>query len=44
MDNSKLGKKSNKLMLLKKLEIHYIILKSNVLMSFDIHIQIKIII
>ena len=42
MDSSKLGKKSNLLMLLKKLEVHYIILKSNRLMLLDIHIQIKI--
>ena len=35
MDNTKLG---------KKLEVHYIILKINEFMLFDIHIQIKIII
>ena len=44
MVNNKLGKKSHEFMLLKKLEVHYIILKSNGLMLFDIHIQIKIII
>ena len=44
IDNSKSGKKSNGLMLLKKLKIHYIILKSNMFMLLDIHIQIKIII
>ena len=44
MDSSKLEKKSNGLMLLKKLEVHYIILKRNELMLLDIHIQIKIII
>ena len=42
--NSKLGKKSNGLMLLKKLEVHYIVLKNNRLMLLDIHIQIKIVI
>ena len=44
MYSSKLEKKSNRLMLLKKLEVHYIILKSNELMLLNIHIQIKIII
>ena len=44
MDISKLGKKSNGFMILKKLKVHHIILKSNGFMLFDIHIQIKIII
>ena len=44
MNNSKLGKKSNRLTLLKKLEVHYDILKSNEFILLDIHIQIKIII
>ena len=44
IDSSKLGKNNNGLMLLKKLEVHHIILKSNVLILLDIHIQIKIII
>ena len=44
MNNNNLEKKSNRLMLLKKLEVHYIILKNNEFMLLDIHIQIKIII
>ena len=44
MDSSKLGKNNNELMLLKKFEVHCIILKSNGFMLLDIHIQIKIII
>ena len=37
-DSSKLGKKSNEFMQLKKLKVHYIILKSNRLMLLNIHI------
>ena len=44
MDNSKLEKKTNGFMLLKILEVHYIILKKNEFMLLDIHIKIKIII
>ena len=44
VDSSKLEKNNNELTLLKNLEVHYIILKSNGLMLFDIHIQIKIVI
>ena len=44
MDSNKLGKKGNEIILLKNLEVYYIILKNNELMLLDIHIQIKIII
>ena len=43
-DSNKLEKKINEFMLLKKLEVYYIILKNNGFMLLDIHIQIKIII
>ena len=42
MNSSKLGKKINGFILLKKLKVYYIILKSNRFMLLDIHIQIKI--
>ena len=44
MNNNKLGKKNNRLTLLKKLEVYYNILKSNEFILLDINIQIKIII
>ena len=39
MFSSILRKKYNRLMLLKKLEVHYIILQNNELMLLDIHIS-----